>query len=641
MVQKRDTKQKLFIAISVATVLGLLVLFAFWGDNIIILKSLFTTKDLSNEEMQILLKSFGWRGYITSAVLAALQVVCAFLPAEPIQVLSGFTFGFLPALLCCLAGVIVGNTLIFMLRHIFGDSLQSFFVKKLNLDLDKISRSSKCVLIIFILYFLPAIPYGMICFFAASTGMNYKRYIIVTSLGSLPSVCIGVGLGYMTIVSDAVVSICVFAALVLLLIVLFWKKNLLFSKLNDYADKHKKTPKFKVQSVNGFVMNVVFGTVKAYFRLCGIKSKVTNKVGKPETPSIVLCNHGSFIDFIYAGALLKKFKPNFIAARLYFYDKRLKWLLKTLGAFPKSMFAADIENVKNCLTVLKEKNHLAMMPEARLSTTGRFEDIQESTYSFIKKAGVAVYTVKIGGNYFADPKWGKGFRKGSLVEAELDILYTANEINELSIEEIKQGIETRLSYNEFEWLEQHPNIHYRTKRMAEGLENILTVCPVCNKKHTIITKGNQVLCEKCGLLTTIDDRYNFDENFKFKNFAEWYDWQKQMLENEILSDENYVLSSEVELRLPSDGKGLTRHGGNGICTLNRDGLTYVGTKDGEQVSLHFPIQRIYRLLFGAGQNFEVYDGTQIQFFVPKEKRSAVDWYMASMILHDEAAKVQA
>ena len=37
------------------------------------------------------------------------------------------------------------------------------------------------------------------------------------------------------------------------------------------------------------------------------------------------------------------------------------------------------------------------------------------------------------------------------------------------------------------------------------------------------------------------------------------------------------------------------------------------------------------------ENFEIYDGTEILYFVPAEKRLAVDWYMASMILHDEAA----
>ena len=394
----------------------------------------------------------------------------------------------------------------------------------------------------------------------------------------------------------------------------------------------------KVQPVNGFVMNVLYYGVRFYLCLCGVRLKTVNKIGKPEAPSIILCNHGSFIDFIYAAALLRKYKPHFIVARLYFYHSILGWLLRKVGAFPKSMFAMDMENAKNCLTVLRNQEILAMMPEARLSTTGRFEDIQGSTYSFIKKSGVNVYTIKIGGDYLADPKWGKGFRRGSLVEAELDILYTAEQVKDLSLEQLKQGIEQRLTYDEFQWLRQRPKLRYRSRRMAEGLENILTVCPVCGRKHTIATKKDKVFCEHCGYLTSLNDRYGFDDGFRFADLTQWYDWQTALLAEEIAENENFSLSSKVELRLPGTGNSLTRHGGHGVCTLTRDGLTYIGTKDGETVELHFTLQRIYRLLFGAGVNFEIYDGTQILFFVPEEKRSAVDWYLASRILHDRAAK---
>lgn len=394
----------------------------------------------------------------------------------------------------------------------------------------------------------------------------------------------------------------------------------------------------KVQPVNGFVMNVLYYGVRFYLCLCGVRLKTVNKIGKPEAPSIILCNHGSFIDFIYAAALLRKYKPHFIVARLYFYHSILGWLLRKVGAFPKSMFAMDMENAKNCLTVLRNQEILAMMPEARLSTTGRFEDIQGSTYSFIIKSGVNVYTIKIGGDYLADPKWGKGFRRGSLVEAELDILYTAEQVKDLSLEQLKQGIEQRLTYDEFQWLRQRPQLHYRSRRMAEGLENILTVCPVCGRKHTIATKKDKVFCEHCGYLTSLNDRYGFDDGFRFADLTQWYDWQTALLAEEIAENENFSLSSKVELRLPGTGNSLTRHGGHGVCTLTRDGLTYIGTKDGETVELHFTLQRIYRLLFGAGVNFEIYDGTQILFFVPEEKRSAVDWYLASRILHDRAAK---
>lgn len=634
MAKGKQLRQKFCIGICVLGVLALLMWLAFSGGNLDLLKSLFQD-NLSDEEMISRLRDFGWRGYLATTVLAMLQVMVAFLPAEPVQVLAGFTFGFPVGLLCCMIGVLFGNTLIYMLQNIFGDRLRGFFVKKLNLDLEKIANSSKATILIFILYFLPAIPYGMICFLAASMGMSYRRYIVVTGLGALPSVCIGVGLGYMTLAVSGVVSLCIFGALILLLVIMFWKRDILFAKLNNYADKYKKSNQNKVQDMNSPLMSVLYWAIRFWYSLCGIRVKTINKIGKLEKPSIILCNHGSFIDFIYAAALIRRDKPNFIVARLYFYNKYLGWLLRTVGAFPKSMFAMDLENAKNCLAVLREKNHLAMMPEARLSTTGRFEDIQPSTYAFIKKAGVNVYTIKIHGDYFADPKWGKGFRRGSLVEAELDILYTAEQVKNLSIEEVKQGIEARLTYNEFEWLAQRPEVHYRSRRMAEGLENILTTCPVCGGKHTITTRKDKVFCEKCGYLTSVDHRYGFTGDFRFQSFAQWYDWQKALLEQEITANADYVLSSKVELRLPGTGKGLTRHGGEGVCRLTRESLVYTGTKDGEAVELHFSLQKIYRLLFGAGENFEVYDGTEIHYFVPEEKRSAVDWYMASMILYDQ------
>lgn len=400
--------------------------------------------------------------------------------------------------------------------------------------------------------------------------------------------------------------------------------------------KEKTTNSTAVQKENGFLLMVLYYALRVYYFICGIRIRGVNKCGKqPEKPSIVLCNHGAFIDFIYAETLLIKNRPHFVVARLYFYHRILGWLLRKLGCFPKSMFALDTESTKNCLRVLKNGEILAMMPEARLSTVGQFEDIQESTYSFLKKVKVPVYTVKLQGDYFSNPKWGKGPRRGAVVEAELDVLFTAEQIAALSVEEIKAAVEQRLHYDEFQWLETRPHIHYRNKNLAEGLENILTLCPVCGGKHTVYTKGMDILCKNCGKLTSLDDRYSFSKGFRFENFAQWYHWQKEVMRQEILADESFTLESRVELRLPGNGSGLTRSAGSGVCRLDRNGLRYTGTKDGEDVDVSFPLKQVYRLLFGAGENFEVYVGTQIWYFVPEVKQSAVDWYMASMLLYDE------
>ena len=70
-------------------------------------------------------------------------------------------------------------------------------------------------------------------------------------------------------------------------------------------------------------------------------------------------------------------------------------------------------------------------------------------------------------------------------------------------------------------------------------------------------------------------------------------------------------------------------------------IYYRGTVDGAETELTFPIGDIYRLLFGAGEDFEVYVGETIHYFIPDERRSCVEWYMASAILYDLCATEQA
>ena len=83
---------------------------------------------------------------------------------------------------------------------------------------------------------------------------------------------------------------------------------------------------------------------------------------------------------------------------------------------------------------------------------------------------------------------------------------------------------------------------------------------------------------------------------------------------------------------------MLRYGGEGECTLNKDGLTYTGTKDGFEFEIQFPLNKVYRLLFGAGEDFEVYYGSELYYFVPEERRSCVEWYITSKLLYDSIHK---
>lgn len=625
-------KGKIITALCLIPVLVLIGVLVFAGGNVEIIKMALSDK-LSAEEAQDKLRELGTRGHLAVSILSMLQVVLTFLPSEPVQVLAGLAFGIPIGLAACVFGVFLGNTLIFILYKVYGDRLQEYLGKKIDIDISRAGASGRLALFIFILYLLPAIPYGVICLLAASMDMKFTRYTVITIIGTIPSELIGVALGHIAVSTSWILSVAVFIVLVIILAVVMKKREAIFAYINRLIAENKKSYSsktvVKTYKAKSLRLPYIISRILLFRKL---KFVAKRNVEKVEHPSIVLCNHGAFIDFVYSGTMLREEAPNFVVARLYFYRRIVKKLLTKFGCFPKSMFATDVESAMNCVRVVKGGGVLAMMPEARLSTAGRFEDIQPSSFSFIKKMGVTVYTIKMQGDYLAKPKWGTGIRRGSIVEGTLDLLFTPEELKTLTEEEIAKKTNEALYYNEYEWLDTHPEIKYRSGKMAEGLENILCRCPKCLGKYTLQTERKNISCE-CGLSLKLNERYNFEGDTEFKNPLEWYDWQTQLIRREIEENEDYSLTSKVTLKHASaDGKSLLRVSGKGVCTLNRAGLCYVGTEDGEQKEIFFPMEEIYRLLFGAGENFEIYRGKEIFFFVPKEPKISVEFYIASGIL---------
>ena len=633
---KKKLKRKIITAIALTVLVVGLLFLLFSGDNKQLIYDIFSGAPASKILAEA--QSLGWRGGVVFGILSMLQVVLTFLPAEPVQVLAGVSYGLWIGVAICMAGVVVGNTLIYVLYKVYGDRLKEYFQKKIEVDFDVLRNSKRVSLLIFILYFLPAIPYGLICFFTASLNVKYPKYITLTVLGSIPSVFIGVGLGHLT-TNNWIVSLSVFLVLVVVIVLLTVYRQKVFAKVNEFAKKQfGYTSKTKVKKPNTLLNAIIFAGLKTWLNR-QVKCQIKRNVDKLERPAIVLCNHGSFIDFAYFAMFLKKDKPHVVSTRQYFYEKKLGKLLKTLGCIPKSMFTTDMESIKNCLQVIKDKGVLVICPEARLSTAGDFEDIQPGTMGFLRKMGkdAAIYTIKFGGDYLAMPKWARRgntrfIRKGSIVEAELSLLYEKGASTKVSLEEFEKTVLQALDYNDFEWLEQHPELHYPQGNLAEGLENVLYRCPCCNSEFTIVSQGNTLTCQHCGFTDTMDDRYHFTAG-RFGNLQQWYRWQMELLSKQIQADPEWEISDDVTLFHSSiGGAQQLREAGKGHCVFSRQGLVYKGTDSGEEIVKTFPMSQVYRLLFGAGEDFEIYEGEEIWYFVPNDRRTCVKWYMASMIL---------
>ena len=119
---------------------------------------------------------------------------------------------------------------------------------------------------------------------------------------------------------------------------------------------------------------------------------------------------------------------------------------------------------------------------------------------------------------------------------------------------------------------------------------------------------------------------------KQNEYIDYY-YNQDLSLSEIAENDNFCLESKVELRhFSKNGKGFTRHAGYGKCELSKKGLLYVGEQDGELVEKLFSLDNMYRLLFGAGEDFEIYEGKEIYYFVPEDKRTCVLWYIVSGLL---------
>ena len=122
----KNKRLKILTYILLPIIVGLLLWMCFSGGNFELVKSVFTD-NLTNEKVHERLLNLGIRGYATVVILSMLQVVFTFLPAEPVQVIAGVAFGFPVGLLCCTIGVFLGNSVIFLLYKVLGNSMREYF----------------------------------------------------------------------------------------------------------------------------------------------------------------------------------------------------------------------------------------------------------------------------------------------------------------------------------------------------------------------------------------------------------------------------------------------------------------------------------------------------------------------------------
>lgn len=118
-----------------------------------------------------------------------LQVVVAFIPGEPLELVAGYAFGSLQGTILCLLASSLGSVIVFGLVRRFGIKLVNVFYSEEKLhELRFLRKSKKRDILYAIIFILPGTPKDLLCYFAGLTDIKFTIFLLICSLGRIPSI---------------------------------------------------------------------------------------------------------------------------------------------------------------------------------------------------------------------------------------------------------------------------------------------------------------------------------------------------------------------------------------------------------------------------------------------------------------------
>jgi len=240
-------------------------------------------------------------------------------------------------------------------------------------------------------------------------------------------------------------------------------------------------------------------------------------------PYILLANHTYLFDVVHVP--LRTWKvPFIIASQTLFTKQPTKFLVTQVAhVISKSKGRSDTAAIMNIFSAVKKGYPILIFPEGDTTFYGETGYIEEATMKLIKKLKLDVVTCNVRGGYSSRPRWGTGKRSRHFIELNYKLSITKEELQEMSLEQVTEIVNKELYHNEYDY-QRLAKIPHRGKNLAEGLENVVYVCPHCQAVNTIVTHGNSFHCSACNKEGYIDE-FGFLHDFVYDNLVDWNKYQ--------------------------------------------------------------------------------------------------------------------
>lgn len=117
------------------------------------------------------------------------QVLLAFLPGEPVELASGYAFGFWEGTALCLVASGLATSAIYWATRRWGWKLVGLFFDRSLFDRFSWLKSAKRLeLIMLIVFLIPGTPKDFLTYFAGLTNMRFLPVILIATFGRIPSI---------------------------------------------------------------------------------------------------------------------------------------------------------------------------------------------------------------------------------------------------------------------------------------------------------------------------------------------------------------------------------------------------------------------------------------------------------------------
>lgn len=118
-----------------------------------------------------------------------LQIVLAFLPGEPIELASGYAFGFWEGTAACLVASAVGSSLVYWSVRRWGWKVMGLFFTREQFErFSWLKDARKLELIMLVIFLIPGTPKDFLTYFAGLTRMRFGAVLAIATVGRIPSI---------------------------------------------------------------------------------------------------------------------------------------------------------------------------------------------------------------------------------------------------------------------------------------------------------------------------------------------------------------------------------------------------------------------------------------------------------------------